>query len=254
MANVLSSSLIGKGRSLFTFLSPKSSLKSHVLNLPCSFWILRNPIAAENRGRSQVKALDQSAAGDSLAPGRQFPAPDFLQFQGRRGGAGGGSCVEQEGREGLVEPAPQAPAAAAGNHMAMPGRGARVAGPQTDAGGRPPVSREKKRNRFRTRGPMSPDSQPEARVSPGGPKFGAARRKNFFRISNEPNSQPNRKGYGLGVENENKNRWGGARRGGAQNVFLKRMFVRGIKMGQQPSQSFSRTKTSGAVPKSRPEG
>ncbi|KAI4548638.1 hypothetical protein MG293_000968 [Ovis ammon polii] len=46
------------------------------------------------------------------------------------------------------------------------------------------LSAERKRNRFRTRGPKRPDSQPEARVSPGRPKVRRCTEEKFSLSTN----------------------------------------------------------------------
>lgn len=68
--------------------------------------------------------------------------------------------------------------------MAMPGRGGLESLVRRRMRVDDRLSAERKRNRFRTRGPKRPDSQPEARVSPGRPKVRRCTEENFSLSTN----------------------------------------------------------------------
>ena len=157
-----------------------------------------------------------------------------------------------KGAKGEWNPRHQRPRRSAGNRVAMPGREGLASLVRRRMRVDDRLSAERKWNRFRTRGPKRPDSQPEARVSPGRPKVRRCTEEYFSLSMNlilnpvEKEFQVRRQKIKIKTSEER-----------AEEVLrtYSKENVGGVGGGNGSTRIsvFLRDETSGAVPKSSPE-
>ena len=157
-----------------------------------------------------------------------------------------------KGAKGEWNPRHQRPRRSVGNRMAMPGLAGLASLVRRRMRVDDRLSAERKWNRFRTRGPKRPDSYPEARVSPGRPKVRRCTGEYFSLSMNlilnpvEKEFQVRRQKIKIKTSEEHAEE--------ALRTYSEENVVGGGGNGPTTISIFLRDKTSGAVPKSSPEG
>lgn len=150
-----------------------------------------------------------------------------------------------------MEPVPQAPAALCREPRGDAGREGLASLVRRRVRVDNRLSAERKWNRFRTRGPKRPDSQPEARVSPGRPKVRRCTEE-YFSLSMNLILNPVEKEFQVRLQ-KIKMKTSEEHAEEVLRTYFKEN-VRGEKNGPTTILIFLWDETSGAVPKSSPEG